>query len=81
MRTYLSPPVDGFEQHTLSRTYPSEETPGLRVFVPAAEYMLAMKLMALRVDPGGGKSDLEDILNLMQVAGMKDKGDILRFAS
>ena len=73
--------MDGFEQHTLFRTYPREETPGLRVFVPTAEYMLAMKLMALRLDPGGGKSDLEDILNLMQIAGLRDKGDILQFAS
>jgi hypothetical protein len=81
VRTYLSPQVDGFEQHTLFRTYPSEEKPGLRVFVPTAEYMLAMKLMALRLDPAGGKNDLEDILNLMRISGMKEKGDILRFAS
>jgi hypothetical protein len=81
VRTYLSPQVDGFEQQTLFRTYPREETPGLRVFIPTSEYMLAMKLMALRLDPGGSKSDLEDILNLMQVAGMKEKGDILQFAS
>jgi hypothetical protein len=81
VRTYLSPLVDGFEQHTLFRTYPREETPGLRVFVPTAEYILAMKLMALRLDPGAGKSDLEDILSLMQVTGMKEKSDILRFAS
>jgi hypothetical protein len=81
VRTYLSPHIDGFEQHTLFRTYPREETPGLRVFVPTIEYMLAMKLMALRLDPGSGKSDLEDILNLMQVAGMREKGDILQFAS
>ncbi len=81
VRTYLSPQVDGFEQHALFRTYPREETPGVRVFVPTLEYMLAMKLMALRLDAGSGKSDLEDILNLMQVAGMKEKGDILRFAS
>jgi hypothetical protein len=81
VRTYLSPQVDGFEQHTLFRTYPNEEKPGLRVFVPTAEYMLAMKLMALRLDPAGGKNDLEDIINLMQISGMKEKGDILRFAS
>src|SRR5262245_22131824 len=74
VRAYLSPRVDGFDQHALFRTYPREETPGLRVFVPTAEYMLAMKLMTLRLDPGGSKSDLEDILNLMQVAGMKEKG-------
>jgi hypothetical protein len=81
VRTYLSPRVEGFAQHTLFRTYPSEETPGLRVFVPTAEYMLAMKLMALRLDPGSGRNDLEDILNLMQVTPMKDKADILRFAA
>lgn len=81
VRTYLSPLVDGLEQHALFRTYPGEETPGLRVFVPTAEYMLAMKLMALRLDPGGGRNDLEDILNLMRVTGLAEKGDILRFAS
>jgi hypothetical protein len=81
VRTYLSPHVDGLQQHALFRTYPSEGTPGLRVFVPTAEYMLAMKLMALRLDGRSGQNDLEDIVNLMQVAGMKEKGDILRFAS
>jgi hypothetical protein len=39
---YLSPRVEGFAQHTLFRTYPREEMPGLRVFVPTAEYILAM---------------------------------------
>jgi hypothetical protein len=81
VRTYLSPRVDGLEQHTLFRTYPSEDKPGLRVFVPTPEYMLAMKLMALRLDSAGGKSDFEDIISLMQISGMKEKGDILRFAS
>jgi len=81
VRTYLSPHVEGLEQHELFRTYPSEEKPGLRVFVPAPEYILAMKLMALRLDAASGKKDFEDILNLMQVAGMKEKGDIVRLAS
>jgi hypothetical protein len=81
VRTYLSPYVEGLEQHELFRTYPSEQKPGLRVFVPAPEYMLAMKLMALRLDAGSGQKDLEDILNLMQVAGLKEKGDIVRLAS
>jgi hypothetical protein len=80
VRTYLSPRVEGFAQHSLFRTYPREEAPGLRVFVPTAEYIPAMKLMAMRLDPGGGRNDLEDILNLMQVAGLKEKADILRFA-
>ena len=55
--------------------------PNLRLTMPVPEYMLAMKLMALRLDTSGGKSDLEDIINLMQISGMKEKGDILRFAS
>lgn len=81
VRTYLSPRVAGFAQHTLFRTYPSETAPGLRVFVPNAEYMLAMKLIALRIDPGSERKDLEDVLNLMQVVGLKDKADILDFAA
>ena len=81
VRTFLSPRVERLEQHELFRTYPSEQTPGMRAFVPAPEYMLAMKLMALRLDAASGQKDLEDILNLMQVAGIKEKGDIVRLAS
>jgi hypothetical protein len=81
VRTYLSPAVESFAQHTLFRTYPSEQTPGLRLFVPTPEYMLAMKLMALRIEPGSNRNDLEDILNLMQVTGLKEKSDIVEFAA
>jgi hypothetical protein len=81
VRTYLSPAVEGFAQHTLFRTYPSEQTPGLRLFVPTPEYMLAMKLMALRIEPGSDRNDLEDILNLMQVTGLIEKSDIVEFAA
>jgi hypothetical protein len=81
VRTYLSPAVKGFAQHTLFRTYPSEQTPGLRLFVPTPEYMLAMKLMALRIEPGSDRNDLEDILNLMQITGLKEKSDIVEFAA
>jgi arginine:pyruvate transaminase len=37
--------------------------------------MLARKLMALPVEPGSDRNDLEDILNLMQVTGLKEKSD------
>jgi hypothetical protein len=43
--------------------------------------MLAMKLMALRIEPGSDRNDLEDILNLMQVTCLKEKGDIVEFAA
>ena len=82
VRTYLSPNVDGLaEHHELLRAYPSEQAPGLRVFVPSPEYMLAMKLMAMRLDPAGGKSDLADIVNLMEVVGLKTPEETIDFAA
>lgn len=80
VRTYLSPRVDGpAEHHVLFRAYPSEQEPGLRVFVPSPEYMLAMKLMAMRLDPTGAKSDLADILNLLDVVGLRTLEEALSF--
>src|SRR5260370_11183893 len=55
VRTYLSPLAEDERAHELFATYPDESRPGLRVYVPTAEYMLAMKLMAMRVEPAGGK--------------------------
>jgi hypothetical protein len=81
VRTYLSPKVDAPEQHALFRAYPSEASPGLRVFVPTAEYILAMKLMALRMDPAEGEKDLDDILNLLDVVGLRSKDEIVSFAA
>ncbi len=82
VRTYLSPQVDGLQaHHTLFRAYPSEQEPGLRIFVPSPEYMLAMKLMAMRLDPTGDKSDLADILNLLDVVGLQTPEDVLDFAA
>jgi hypothetical protein len=41
--------------------------------------MLAMKLMALRIEPA--EKDFEDILNLLRVVGIKDKAEIVGFAA
>jgi len=82
VRTYLSPNVHGLlEHHALLRAYPSEQEPGLRVFVPSAEYMLAMKLMAMRIDPTGDKSDVADILNLIAVVGFTTSEEVIDFAA
>jgi hypothetical protein len=82
VRTYLSPQVDGLqEHHVLFRAYPSEQAPGLRVFVPSPEYMLAMKLMSMRLDPTGDKSDLADILNLIDVVGLHTPEEVVDFAA
>ena len=82
VRTYLSPNVNGLkEHHALFRAYPSEQEPGLRVFVPTPEYMLAMKFMALRIDPAAGKSDVADIINLIEVVGLKTANEAIEFAA
>ena len=82
VRTYLSPQVSGpQEHHTLFRAYPSEQEPGLRVFVPSPEYLLAMKLMAMRIDPAGDKSDVADILNLLDIVGFTTEEDVIDFAA
>jgi len=47
--------------------------PGLLVYVPSAQYMLALKLKAVRVlDPTKGRQESEDIRNLLQVLGITD---------
>src|ERR1700738_4885757 len=53
-------------------TFPRDGTPpGLVVSVPSAEYLLALKLKAVRVtDPVRGETERLDILNLMQVVGI-----------
>lgn len=82
VRTYLSPNVDGLqEHHTLLRAYPTEQEPGLRIFVPGVEYILAMKLMAMRLDPTGDKSDLADITNLITIVGFKTSEELIDFAA
>jgi hypothetical protein len=81
VRTYLSPRVEPPDHHELLRAYPSEAEPGLRVFVPTAEYVLAMKLMAMRIDTASGRKDLADILNLLAVTGIKEKSEIVQFAA
>ncbi len=81
VRTYLSPLAEFPAHHALLRGFPSEEAPGLRVFVPTAEYLLAMKLMAMRIGPEQGGKDLVDILNLVQVTGIRDKTDLIDLAA
>lgn len=81
VRTYLSPRAESPEHHELFRGYPDEAKPGVRVFVPTAEYLLAMKLMAMRIDSASGQKDLADILNLLDVLGVESKDDIIAFAA
>jgi hypothetical protein len=60
------------------RYVPRNEQPGLLVYVPSAEYLLALKLKAIRVnDPVRGDQERLDILNLMRVVGINTAEDAI----
>lgn len=62
--------ADHWEYGTFPR---SGEAAGLRVYVPTAEYMLALKLKAMRVlDPSKGEQEQSDIQKLLQVNEVSD---------
>jgi hypothetical protein len=69
---HLSPIADRALDHLEFGTFPRDDTPpGLVVSVPSAEYLLALKLKAVRVtDPVRGETERLDILNLMKVVGI-----------
>ena len=81
VRTFLSPSVDAPDGHELMGTYPTEVRPGLRVYVPTAEYMLAMKLMAMRIDDTTAGKDKDDILSLMSILDIKTRNELIAAAS
>jgi hypothetical protein len=79
---FLSEAVAGLDQHhALLRSYPCEQEPGLRIFVPTPEYLLAMKLTAMRIGGAHGDKDRDDIVNLMDIVGLTSKEDALAFVA
>ena len=64
-------------------TFPrSEAEPGLVVYVPTAEYLLALKVKAIRVlDPLKGQKEAEDIRNLMKVVGVESAAGVVEIMS
>ena len=70
---HLSSLADRSGDHLEFGTFPSDGSPpGLIVYVPTARYLLALKLKAIRVnDPVRGEQERLDILNLMNVAGIR----------
>jgi hypothetical protein len=77
-KTWLNDGVKGWlskadsdpDAKKLFKTYPSENEPGLRVFVPKPEYMFAMKCRAMRVGGVEGSSDIDDIKDLARDLGL-----------
>jgi hypothetical protein len=70
---HLSRLASDTADHLEFGTFPRDSsTPGLVVSVPTAEYLLALKLKAMRVtDAIRGDTERLDILNLMQVVGIE----------
>ncbi len=68
---HLSPLASRRADHHEFGTFPRGGEPGLRVCVPTAEYLLALKLKAMRVnDPRKGAKEVADIQNLLRVVGV-----------
>jgi hypothetical protein len=76
---HLSSLADRALDHLEFGTFPRDGTPpGLVVSVPSAEYLLALKLKAVRVtDPVRGETERLDILNLMKVVGISTAEDAI----
>ncbi|MFN3076337.1 MAG: hypothetical protein ABT940_05570 [Alphaproteobacteria bacterium] len=70
---HLSPLADHAVDHLEFATFPPGEVLGLRVYVPTADYLLALKLKAIsRInDPAKGPQEIADIRNLLRAAGVQ----------
>lgn len=61
----------------LFKSYPSEESPGLRVYTAKPEYLFAMKCRAMRVGGIESNSDVDDIKLLIRAMGLKSSQDAM----
>jgi hypothetical protein len=77
VKGFLSPRQSDPGVLRLCRTYPSEERAGLRAFVPRPEYLLAMKCIAMRVDPLEASADVDDIRKLVRELGLTSAREVL----
>jgi len=74
---HLSPLADRAADHLEFGSFPQTRPPGLSVLVPTADYLLALKLKAMRVlDPIKGPREAEEIRGLMAVLGVDVDGAI-----
>jgi hypothetical protein len=69
VKGFLSGADNDSGNKALFGTFPSEEQPGLRVFVARPEYLFAMKCRAMRVG-GSDDRDVEDIRQLAALIGL-----------
>jgi hypothetical protein len=79
---FISPKVDYHEGLEYLRTFPDETKQGLKAFVPNASYLLAMKLKACRLlEFDETKTDLPDIVNLMQVVKPESPEELVKIGT
>lgn len=77
MGKYVSPRWTGpARHHALFGTYPCEEWPGVRIYLPSAEYLLAMEVMAAAVGGGGGRPAAGELRQLIGLAGVRDADEL-----
>jgi hypothetical protein len=76
---HLSPLADRAADHLEFGTFPRDGgMPGLVVSVPSADYLLALKLKAIRItDPVRGEAERLDVLNLMRVVGISSADEAI----
>jgi hypothetical protein len=79
---WLNDAVKGFVssrgEHRIYAEYMSaDHQTGLRVFVPTAEYLLAMKCLAMRIGDTEGH-DAADIRSLIRNLGLKTSDDVVK---
>jgi hypothetical protein len=69
------------EAKRLFKTYPSEDEPGLRVFVASPHYLFAMKCLAMRVGGVDDTQDRSDIEALARKIGIATAGQAIEIVS
>jgi hypothetical protein len=77
VKGFLSAKDNDSEARHLFRTYPSEQQPGLRVFVASPRYLFAMKCLAMRLGGVDETQDRVDIESLARHIGITDAKDAL----
>jgi hypothetical protein len=75
--------VKDMEQNAkvLFRSYPTEEMPGLRVFVATPPYLFAMKCLAMRIGGVETSQDVEDIRQLGSLLGIENTQQAIEIVS
>jgi hypothetical protein len=69
------------EAKKLFKSYPSEEQPGLRVFVASPHYLFAMKCLAMRIGGVDETQDRSDIESLARKIGITSAEQAIEIVS